>query len=199
MGSVRTMRRASGVIVLILVAACGLEDSSPLGDGPSDPTASSTTTSSLELGSLSTSPTEPVAEQERAEDSPSTSDRGTPNAERVPVSQPPVVGEVPGELLEAILLDAENRTGIATDEWTVVRSEAVNWSDGSLGCPEPGVAYTQAEVQGYWVEIAAQDQHLDYRADDRGNFKLCDDRVESPTEGTLPGDSVGPPTTIPDS
>jgi hypothetical protein len=29
------------------------------------------------------------------------------------------------------------------------------WNDGSLGCPEPGMMYTQALVNGYWLIIEA--------------------------------------------
>ena len=35
----------------------------------------------------------------------------------------------------------------------VLSAEAVTWSDGSLGCPEPGMMYTQALVPGYRVQI----------------------------------------------
>jgi hypothetical protein len=31
-----------------------------------------------------------------------------------------------------------------TDQREVVSAKAVTWSDGSLGCPEPGKLYTQA-------------------------------------------------------
>ena len=34
-------------------------------------------------------------------------------------------------------------------EPTLMRAERVEWNDGSLGCPEPGIAYTQAIVPGY--------------------------------------------------
>ena len=33
----------------------------------------------------------------------------------------------------------------------LIRDEAVTWSDGSLGCPQPGEYYTQVLVPGYWI------------------------------------------------
>src|SRR5438105_6235108 len=53
------------------------------------------------------------------------------------------------------------------------RAESVVWNDGSLGCPEPEMMYTQALVNGYWVVIDASGQNYDFRVDNRGNFRLC--------------------------
>ena len=85
---------------------------------------------------------------------------------------PPKTGESPDELLGRILADATERTG--SDDLEVIRDEAVTWSDGSLGCPEPGVLYQQVLVPGYWVEIDAAGTRLDYRAGASGFFKLCE-------------------------
>ena len=84
-----------------------------------------------------------------------------------------VTGEVPKDLLDAILEDAEARTGIAAGEMSIVRAEAVVWNDGSLGCPEPGVMYTQAEVPGYRIVLRAGNETLDYHAYESGSFILC--------------------------
>ena len=90
-----------------------------------------------------------------------------------PSTTPPVVtGEVPSELMAAIMADAGSRasTKIAI---TVIRAQAVTWSDGSLGCPEKDMSYTQALVDGYWVVLDAGEQQLDYRAGTGGGFKYC--------------------------
>jgi len=55
----------------------------------------------------------------------------------------------------------------------MVRAESAVWSDGALGCPEHGVMYTQALVNGYFVVIDAAGQNYDFRVDGRGNFRLC--------------------------
>ncbi|MDH5423345.1 MAG: hypothetical protein OEY55_16205 [Acidimicrobiia bacterium] len=92
---------------------------------------------------------------------------------------PPVTGEVPADLLAAIMADAESRSATSA-ALTVVRAESVTWSDGSLGCPEPGMMYTQALVTGYWVVLDAGGQQMDYRAGTSGSFKYC------PLGGTPP-------------
>lgn len=81
---------------------------------------------------------------------------------------------IPGDLLNTILNDAGERTGLATDSLIVTRAESVTWNDGSLGCPEPGMFYTQALVAGYQIVIDADGQLLDYRAGDGRYFRLCD-------------------------
>lgn len=108
----------------------------------------------------------------------------------VPETTPPVVGEVPPDILDEILADASARAGVPVDDFTVRRSEATTWSDGSLGCPQPGEAYTQALVDGYWVELVAPDGRVvDYRVGNGGYFKLCESRITPDSGGTTGGRS----------
>ena len=93
-------------------------------------------------------------------------------------ASPPVTGETPEEILEPVLADARERTGSA--DLIVLRSESIVWNDGSLGCPEVGVTYTQALVDGYWIEISAGDVTFDYRVGNRGSFKLCEGGLAPP-------------------
>ena len=50
-------------------------------------------------------------------------------------------------MLEQIRADAAQRAGVALDKVKVLTVESVTWSDCSLGCPEPGMMYTQALVR----------------------------------------------------
>ncbi|MGH2427785.1 MAG: hypothetical protein ACRDGV_02690 [Candidatus Limnocylindria bacterium] len=86
----------------------------------------------------------------------------------------PITGEAPEELLQEILADAASRTGVEADGIEVVQAEAITWNDGSLGCPEPGMFYTQALVDGYHVIVEAAGDELDYRATTTGSFTLCE-------------------------
>jgi hypothetical protein len=76
--------------------------------------------------------------------------------------------------MNAILEDMVARTGADPASIEVVRAEAVVWNDGSLGCPQPGMMYTQALVDGYWVVLKAGDREFDYRATQTGYFLLCE-------------------------
>jgi hypothetical protein len=86
----------------------------------------------------------------------------------------PVTGEVPSAMLDAIVADAAAQTGIDEAEIEVIRAEQVTWNDGSLGCPEPGMLYTQALVEGYHVVLDVDGEELDYRADAAGRFRICE-------------------------
>jgi hypothetical protein len=76
--------------------------------------------------------------------------------------------------MEDIRADLAERSGAAREEMVVIRDQAVTWSDGSLGCPQPGVFYTQALVPGYWVVLQVGEVEYDYRASERGYFVLCE-------------------------
>jgi hypothetical protein len=86
---------------------------------------------------------------------------------------PPAKGEVPQGILDPILKEAAALANVAREQLVIVRAEPVVWNDGSLGCPEPGMEYTQALVNGYWVVINAAGQSYDFRVGRGGSFRLC--------------------------
>lgn len=91
-----------------------------------------------------------------------------------PYAEPADVPLPPEHLLAPVLADASERSGVAAGELAVVTSSPRTWRDGSLGCPEPGMVYTQALVPGWWLVLKAGDRELDYRLTDRaGAFLLC--------------------------
>jgi hypothetical protein len=85
----------------------------------------------------------------------------------------PFSEQVPGELIAAMIADLAAITGADPQSVSVVSAQAVIWSDGSLGCPQPGMAYTQALIEGYRVELAAGGLLYDYHAAQGGYFILC--------------------------
>jgi hypothetical protein len=91
-------------------------------------------------------------------------------------NEPPSLGEVPEEILEKIIADLVQRTNADEKNIKVIRSQAVTWRDGSLGCPKPGVFYTQALVDGYWVILQIEGTDYDYRVSNSGYFTLCEGR-----------------------
>lgn len=97
-----------------------------------------------------------------------------PPVATVPPSPQPVTGEVPNEILDRVLDDAVVRTGTDRAAITVTQAESVTWTDGSLDCPEPGMMYTQALVDGYHVILDADGEELDYRVTAAGNLVLCE-------------------------
>jgi hypothetical protein len=90
-----------------------------------------------------------------------------------PEETSPLQAKIPQAILEPILNKAAELAKVAGEQLVMVRAESAVWNDGSLGCPEPGMMYTQALVNGYWVVIGAAGQNYDFRVDSRGNFRLC--------------------------
>jgi hypothetical protein len=85
-------------------------------------------------------------------------------------------------MLESVIQLAADETGVPTDEIEVLVAESVTWSDGSLGCPQPGQMYTQALVPGYRVVLRAAGDELAYHASESGDFRLCSNPMD-PVEG----------------
>jgi hypothetical protein len=79
---------------------------------------------------------------------------------------------VPQAILDPILKEAAALAKLDREQLVIVRAESVMWNDGSLGCPEPGMMYTQALVNGYWVVIEAAGRTYDFRVGS-GSFRLC--------------------------
>jgi hypothetical protein len=80
---------------------------------------------------------------------------------------------VPARLLGDIVADAADRAGVDASAVTLVSAGSRTWSDGSLGCPQPGMYYTQALVDGYQVIVSAGGKEYDYRTS-RSGFQLCE-------------------------
>jgi hypothetical protein len=82
--------------------------------------------------------------------------------------------EVPLQsMVDAALDDAARRTKLDRSRLEVVSAEQVTWTDGSLGCPQPDLMYTQALVPGYRIRIRAGAEGLDYHSGKRGRPVLC--------------------------
>ena len=93
----------------------------------------------------------------------------------VPPSDAPITGEVPAALLDAVRARLAADTGLDVASAEVKVAQDVQWPDGSLGCPEPGVSYTQAIVPGYQVVLVLDGREYDYRVTARsGTIRLCE-------------------------
>lgn len=73
----------------------------------------------------------------------------------------------------AAVADAARRTGLDPSSIKVAAAEAVTWRNGALGCPQPGMLYSDALVPGFRVRIQAGERQLDYHASSGGAMLLC--------------------------
>ena len=79
--------------------------------------------------------------------------------------------------VEAARRNLADRAQMQPDEIEVVRAERVTWPDGSVGCPRPGMRYTQALVPGCFVQLRAAGRLWNYHGG-RGMPRLCDSPAE---------------------
>lgn len=99
-----------------------------------------------------------------------------PSAETVPVlpeGTPVATASVPRAVRRAVVADAAKRFNVAESAVVLVRAEQVTWSDGSLGCAEPGGIYTQALVPGYLIVARTDAGELAYHTDSRALARSC--------------------------
>ena len=82
-------------------------------------------------------------------------------------------GDVARAIVEQVRADAAHRAGVATTETHILRVEAREWSDASLGCPQPGRQYAQVVTPGYLVIAGAAGREFEYHTDTRHMIVLC--------------------------
>ena len=63
--------------------------------------------------------------------------------------------------------------GLSTGEIRLASVDAVEWSDASLGCPQPGMMYAQVITPGYRVVLEAEGQQYTYHTDTGQYAVLC--------------------------
>ncbi|MBM6402197.1 hypothetical protein [Phycicoccus sonneratiae] len=148
----RTRLTVTTALVALALAGCGITTAgSGGGESPSD--------------QPSTVPTSP---------SPS----GTAFPSTPPGTPPPVDDAIPPGLadrpaVKAALEDAAGRAGIVPETVEVAGYSHVTWADGSLGCPQKGMAYTQMTVEGELLRISAGQRVMEYHARLGGPFTYC--------------------------
>ncbi|HEY4570725.1 MAG TPA: hypothetical protein VIH10_14715 [Kribbella sp.] len=103
----------------------------------------------------------------------SSSQPGTPSGSG---SQP----ASPGSVVDQATADLSKRLGVDAAAVTVVSSDEVTWPDGSLGCPEPGMRYTQALVPGNRTILEVDGKQYHYHSGGHRAPFLCE-HPQSPT------------------
>lgn len=181
------------VAVVVLAAACGA-DVAPSVESQSDGSTSTAAAREAVLATTTSDPgpaapsdepvddaTTPVTDSPSMTEAAESEEANQPSTTKKPEPVPPPkdgeggasVGEVPAELLGRIIDAVAASSGVPGGAIIVLRAESIIWPDGSLGCPEPGMIYTDAPVDGYWIELDAAGEKLDYRATTSGFFRSC--------------------------
>lgn len=94
---------------------------------------------------------------------------------------PILVDPIASAMVALCRADAARRLGIAQDALQLTSLVTVTWPDDSVGCPQPGIAYSQQETPGFRVVLRAGEETLVYHTSAR-HVVLC-----PPDQAILPG------------
>lgn len=84
---------------------------------------------------------------------------------------------VDSDLVQTAIADLRTRLPDGADAIEVVSVTEVDWPDGSIGCPQPGMVYTQAIVNGTKIVLRHDGVTYDYhRGGSRPVFYCPPDR-----------------------
>jgi hypothetical protein len=103
-----------------------------------------------------------------------------------PDLSPGVVDPALQPLIDIVQQDLATNMGIAPWDSEVLEARAVVWPDGSLGCPTPGLAFIQVQVEGALVRLRVGDQVYEYHSGGRRPPFLCNNPIPKPTPSGVP-------------
>jgi hypothetical protein len=63
---------------------------------------------------------------------------------------------------------------ISVDQIKVVTADPTYWSDTSLGCPQPGMTYSQIVTPGYRVTLVVGNTLYTYHTDTKQTVVRCE-------------------------
>ncbi len=160
------------VAALTVLCACGGTEQS-----------ASTPDTSAQTSSGAVTPSEDEPQPDIVDDMASTSGPGS--------SSPGLpTGGVTEEIMarpavRAAIQDLAERRSVGLEQIAVVGYAAVTWPDGALGCPQPGMVYSQALVAGQQLILqvdGTEQRPASYHAGRGGAFRYCEN-PQPPTSG----------------
>jgi hypothetical protein len=77
-------------------------------------------------------------------------------------------------MVERARADLQRRMSIPAEEIALVEFKAVVWPDSSLGCPRPGMVYTQVQRDGVLIRFEAQGRLFEYHGGSGREPFLCE-------------------------
>ncbi len=193
-----------GAAAALLVSACasagdlGIADSDDAAIA-SDETTPTTGSSVAAQGEL---PTESIPEDPDATDDydASSSGLGEPGDTPPPAEDGESLvrgGDVPDAVATA-MADLAAHLGVSVDVIDWVSQEEVDWPDGSLGCPQPGMSYRQVIVNGSLIVFEVDGVSYEYHSGGSREPFRCDPGATSKDAGSKGSGEYDLPTTTVD-
>ncbi len=96
----------------------------------------------------------------------------------LPTAVPPP-DDASNALIEKAEADLAKRLGIESSQIALIEFRSVIWPDGSLGCPQPDMAYIQVLVEGYFIRLGVGTRVYEYHGGQNGDPFLCENPDKS--------------------
>ena len=98
-------------------------------------------------------------------------------------SATPAPATAPVEIAKA---DLARRRAVAPDTIQIIEVRNVTWPDRGLGCPQPGMAYNQVQVDGLLIRLESGGQIFEYHSGGSKAPFLCEQPADmgKPTPGS---------------
>jgi len=88
------------------------------------------------------------------------------------------------EQIEGAVSDLASRTGVTESDIKVRDARSVQWRSGAIGCPKPGMNYTQAIVPGMLLLLEANGTVYHYHGRAGQSLFYCPaKRAQAPAQG----------------
>lgn len=87
---------------------------------------------------------------------------------------PQATGPASNRLVVQAKEDLAGRLAIQMNEIEVVETREVIWPDSSMGCPRPGMAYTQVQHDGLLIRLRVGDRVYEYHSGSGRPPFLCE-------------------------
>ncbi|HZB94977.1 MAG TPA: hypothetical protein VE268_03360 [Herpetosiphonaceae bacterium] len=81
----------------------------------------------------------------------------------------------PQDAIEVAVATLASQLNLAPEEISVAEVRPVTWPDSSLGCPKPGMMYTQVLTPGYQIKLVRADKEYIMHTDRGHRAVQCPD------------------------
>jgi hypothetical protein len=99
-----------------------------------------------------------------------------PTPATAPPPRPTLVAPGLAAQIDSAKADLARRRSVSADAIGVVEASSVVWPDGSLGCPQPGRAYPQIQIEGLLIRLSIGDQVFEYHGGGGKPLFLCEQK-----------------------
>ena len=97
----------------------------------------------------------------------------TPVTTALPTTSSTMSQTVAPETIKTLVAQLAQQISVDPAKITLVSAEAVQWPDGSMGCPKPDRMYPQVITSGFRVLLAAEGKTYAFHGDAQSRFSYC--------------------------